>query len=497
MSRCPEPALVYQRSPGEDIRNRASNRVIYVDLVRSYQNPILPGFYPDPSLCRVGGDYYLVTSSFEYFPGVPLFHSRDLVHWEQVGHVLTRRSQLDLSGVPSSAGVYAATLRHHGGRFYLVTTLIGGGGNFYVTARRPEGPWSDPIWLDRDGIDPSFLFTEAGAYYTRNGKGADFDHPVIHQATFDERITSRPRVIWRGTGGVWPEAPHLYRRGDLYYLVTAEGGTEYGHSVMVARSRSPFGPFEGCPTNPVLTHRGRRHPIQATGHTDFVDLPDGSTWAVLLGIRPKGGRHHLLGRETFLAPVTWTSDGWPRIGPVEIEMPAPPLAPCPVKAPPERDDFDARDLAPAYVFLRNPDPRDHSLSARPGHLRLCGSAVTLDEVASPAVVLRRQQHHRVRCRTSVEFDPRQPGEAAGLTVRANEDFRYDLSIGLGARGREVRLLRRVRGVTRVVRRMPIGKGPVCLEVVATDAEYAFRAGVGRRLQALGSLRSRELSAETI
>ncbi len=286
--------------------------------------------HPDPSVCRVGRDFYLACSSFEYFPGVPLFASRDLVTWRPIGHALTRRSQLDLSGVPSSGGIYAPTLRHHDGTFFVVTTLVGRG-NFVVTARDPRGPWSDPIWLDEDGIDPSLAFLDERIYYTRNGRGADRDHPFVYQGELTReadgfRMTRTPRVIWKGTGGVWPEAPHLYRRDGWHYLVTAEGGTSYGHSVVVARSRRPYGPFEPSPHGPLITHRGRpRHPIQATGHADLVDLEDGTTWAVLLGIRPTGGRHHHLGRETYLAPVHWRQDGWPRMPPLELTMQGPAL----------------------------------------------------------------------------------------------------------------------------------------------------------------------------
>ncbi len=274
-----------------------------------FENPVLPGMHPDPTICRVGSDFYLACSSFEYFPGVPILHSRDLIVWRPIGHALTRRSQLDLRGVRSSGGIYAPTLRHHDGTFYLVTTLAGRG-NFLVTAKHPRGPWSDPWWLDSDGIDPSLAFLDDRVYYTRNGPGADPDHPFVYQAELVwsggiPSLARRPRVIWRGTGGIWPEAPHLYRRGHWFYLLTAEGGTSYGHSVVVARSGRPYGPFVPSPHGPLLTHRNRpRHPIQATGHADLVELDDGSTWAVLLGVRPTAGRNHHLGRETFLAPVS-------------------------------------------------------------------------------------------------------------------------------------------------------------------------------------------------
>ncbi|HXN31978.1 MAG TPA: glycoside hydrolase family 43 protein [Polyangiaceae bacterium] len=471
---------------------------------RTFQNPVIPGFHPDPSVCRVGDDFYLVTSSFEYFPGVPIFHSRDLIHWSQVGHVLTRASQLDLRRMRSSGGIYAPTLRHRRGRYYVVTTNVGGGGHFYVTAKRPEGPWSEPTWLDDEGIDPSLLFDGETVYYTRDGKGPDFDHPLIYQAKIDietGKVDGKPRPIWAGTGGIWPEGAHLYKIGTTYYLMTAEGGTGYDHSEVIARSSTPFGPFDAYPGNPILSHRHRRkHPIQATGHADLVELADGTWWAVLLGIRPKSGRHHHLGRETFLAPVTWTRDGWPVIGDrgrIELEMAAPRLPSSPAAAQRQRDDFDRRELSLEWNFLRNPSRRDWSLGERPGHLRLLGSRVTLDEVDSPALVVRSQQHFDVRCRAALEFSPRRANEEAGMTVRANEDFHYDLAVGLGQSGREAVLRRRVRGQSRVVHRLTLREGPLELEVRASEDRYLFSAGAPGRLQPLGSLPTKALSAESI
>jgi alpha-N-arabinofuranosidase len=468
-----------------------------------FQNPILAGCHPDPSICRVGDDFYLVTSSFEYFPGVPIFHSRDLIHWRAIGHVLTRKSQLDLEGVASSRGIYAPTLRYGRGRYYVVTTHVERGGNFYVWARRPEGPWSDPVWIDASGIDPSFLFDGDTVYYTRNGRGADFDHPVIYQAPIDlkaGKLLGKMRRIWSGTGGVWPEAPHLYKIRNKYYLVTAEGGTSYGHSVVVARGAAPFGPFEPCPNNPILTHRDRpRHPIQATGHADFVELPDGTWWAVYLGIRPSRGRHHHLGRETFLAPVGWTQDGWPTIGGTgraSLEAPAPRLPAASSPPPSPRDDFDAPTLARTWTFVRNPNPRDWSLTDRPGALRLWGSPLTLDDVASPALIARRQQDFAVHCRASLDFSPQHDDEEAGITIRADESHRYDLAVRLAKGRREAVLRRRLRGVSRVVGRRFLREGPIQLAIEATQRHYVFRVGAGA-LGLLGTLPTAALSAENV
>jgi alpha-N-arabinofuranosidase len=486
------------------VRTRARSRRSPADstIGRTFTNPILPGFQPDPSICRVGDDFYLVTSSFEYFPGIPIFHSRDLVHWRQLGHVLTERRQLELAGVPSSDGIYAPTIRHDGARFAVITTHVGGGGNFYVTAEDPSGPWSDPVWLDQEGFDPSLLFADGTAYYTRDGKGPDPDHPLIYQGTLDMaagKIVEEPRPIWSGTGGVWPEGAHIYLINGRYYLFAAEGGTSYEHSEVVARGPSPFGPFEPGPSNPILTHRERpEHPIQATGHADVVQLADGTSWMVFLGIRPmQGSRTHQLGRETFLAPLTWTEDGWPVVAPVELRMAAPALPPHPFTEAPAREDFDAPRLAPEWCFVRNPDPQDLSLEARPGWLRLMGSAVSLDDVASPALIVRRQQHFRVRCRAALDFAPHESNEEAGLTVRANERFRYDLGVRLSGAGREAVLSTRLAGVARVVRRVPIGEGPVELRVTATEKTYRFGVEAAGKPWALGTLPAQALSAEEI
>jgi len=461
---------------------------------------VLPGFHPDPSICRVGRDFYLVTSNFEYFPGIPLFHSRNLVDWREIGHVLTRRSQLDLAGERSSGGIFAPTLRHHEGTFYVVTTHVGRG-NFVVTASRPQGPWSDPLWIDEEGIDPSLAFLDGCVYYTRNGPGRDADHPFVYQAELElepgtgATVVSPPRVIWRGTGGIWPEAPHLYKRGRYYYLVTAEGGTSYGHSVVVARSTRPYGPFRASPHGPLVTHRDRpRDPVQATGHADLVELEDGSTWAVLLGIRPSGGCHHHLGRETFLAPVTWGADGWPRLGRVELSVAG--LEPGRAR-PGGREDFDRRRLPLGWMFVRNPRRGTWSLRERPGHLRLWGAPATLRDVASPAAIFRRQQHFEVVVETRVEFEPKQPNEQAGLCVRANEDFHVTLLVVRAGRRRQLELAHTVGGRVRTVSSETVGSGPVTLRVVATASNYRFWGGTGGRLRELGGIPARSLSAETI
>jgi xylan 1,4-beta-xylosidase len=414
---------------------------------------------------------------------VPLYHSRDLRQWRLIGHALTRKSQLDLTGVRSSAGILAPTLRHHDGTFYLVTTLVPERGNFVVTAKNPAGPWSDPVWLDEDGFDPSLTFDDGRIYYTRDGPGSDRDHPFIYQGELDSALAlvRKPRAIWKGTGGVWPEGPHLYRRDGWYYLLTAEGGTSYGHSVVAARARRPYGLFEASPHGPLVTHRDRpRHPIQATGHADLVDLEDGTTWAVLLAIRPATHRHNHIGRETFVTRVSWDDEGWPRLAPLELG-PEPRVR--------ERIAFWPSGLPDGWLFVRNPAPRSWSLRERPGFLRLWGSAATLSDLASPALVCRRQQHLALTARTRLDFEPRHENEQAGLCIRQADDFHVALLVGRD----ELKLVRTLNGRSATIGRTKRRRGAVTLEVRASAREYAFRAGTIE----LGRVQTRSLSAETI
>lgn len=444
----------------------------------NYRNPVIRGFHPDPSICRVGHDYYLVTSSFEYFPGVPLFHSTDLVNWQQIGHVLTRREQLNLSNAGSSGGIYAPTIRYHNGTFYMTTTNVSDCGNFYVHTEDPFGKWSDPILVDQPGIDPDLFFDEDGQVYFTTS------HDAMGQGTYQSRIDTRTgerlsdiKLIWKGTGGQYPEAPHLYRIGHWYYLMISEGGTEYGHMVTIARSKRPDGPFESCPYNPILSHRSLLKPIHATGHADLVQTPEGSWWAVFLGIRPNGypPRHHL-GRETFLAPARWTDDGWPIIGnngTIDDTMSAEDLTlVAPITAP-VRDDFNNESLAASWTFLRSPQPENWSLSAKGGCLTLYGSPVTLNEADSPAFVGRRQQDFHCRASTHLSFKPQQDGEEAGITVYMNERFHYDMALVRLSGDSKLIFRRRLGTLWKVESEIPWSSDHILLVIQADKTHYHF------------------------
>ena len=307
--------------------------------------PILPGFYPDPSICRVGDDYYLVTSSFELFPGVPMWHSRDLVSWTQIGNVLDRASQLDLAPMSEwiagggyrtdgeaaargagSDGIYAPTIRHHDGRFWMTTTIANyfERGPLIVHAEHPEGPWSDPVYVEGLlGIDSDLFWDDEGTCHMtlssyRSGTPRIITVPVDPLAG---KILGDEREVWSGTGGLAPEAPHLYRRGEWWYLLLAEGGTGAGHAITVARARSLDGPWESDPGNPLLTHRGIDHPVQYTGHGDLVETPDGEWAIVYLGVRLRGfPGFHVNGRESFLAGIEWRDD-WPHVVESHYQIP--------------------------------------------------------------------------------------------------------------------------------------------------------------------------------
>ncbi len=464
-----------------------------------YRNPILPGCYPDPSVCRVGDDYYLVNSSFEFFPGVPIFHSRDLVRWRQIGHCLDRPSQLPLKGVDSSCGIYAPTLRHHDGVFYMTTTNVTAGGNFIVTAQDPAGPWSDPVLVAQEGIDPSMFFDEDGSVlYTTSAGGALQSRVDVRTG----KLLSEPKLIWKGTGGRYPEGPHLYRKDGWVYLLLAEGGTEHGHMVTMARSKSPWGPFEPCPRNPLLTHRSLLSPIQALGHADLVETPDGHWFAVLLANRPVGypPTHHL-GRETFLCPVRWAEDGFPIFGDdgrLDLEMESPlPFSP-PVETAP-RDDFDAPRLGLDWAHLRDIAPGRASLTERPGFLRLRGSADNLDDKAAPAWVGRRQRHFSLRAATRLEFDPASEREEAGLSVRMNERHHHEVFV-TRRDGRPSVVLRQRVGDLRVETACrPLTDAEARGLVLCLDAEaesYAFSCGPSLDdLRPLGKAEPRYLSTE--
>lgn len=418
----------------------------------SYRNPILAGFYPDPSITRAGDKFYLVNSTFTYFPGIPVFESTDLVHWNHIGNVIDRPSQLNFDGLGVSRGVFAPSIEFHDGLFYVLNTAVDSGGNFFSTAENPAGPWSDPVWLPElvGGIDPSLFFDADGKAYVLNngppqGEPLYDGHRAIWIQEFDvagQKLIGPRKVLVNGgvdlsKKPIWIEGPHVYRREGWYYLMCAEGGTGPNHSQVILRSRSAWGPFTPYAGNPILTQRDlaadRSNPITNAGHADLVEAPDGSWWATFLATRTYEGVHYNTGRETFLLPVTW-KDGWPIIlehaTAIPYVVPGPKFMESRDQAPLTgnftwRDDFDAPSLKPAWLQVRVPKQSWVDLRSTAGALTIHPSATALDSLGNPSFLARRQQH--LAFDASTEFQPpRHDGVAAGMAAFQSEQYWYFL-----------------------------------------------------------------------
>jgi len=461
----------------------------FMNMSDSFRNPILSGFYPDPSICRVGDDcltgggFYLVNSTFAYFPGIPIFHSADLRHWRQIGNAIDRPGQLCFDGHRISEGLFAPTIRYNRGTFYILCTLIKTGGNFIITAKDPAGPWSDPVWLKgADGIDPSIFFDDDGtgqfptAWYTGTHPAPEGEaYPGNYEIYIQKMdmslleagknpLKGKKLGIWRGAlrDAVWPEGPHIYKINNWYYLLHAEGGTGIDHAVCVARARDIQGPWEGKKSNPVLTHRhlGKNAAIINAGHGDLVDDPAGNWYMALLASRPVNGVC-LLGRETFMVPIYW-EDGWPFVAsktglieetfPLECHEGAATDVVWDIKS--ARNYFNAQlpqgaSLPPYWLTLRMPvreQDAAFSLTARHGALRLFTRAATMrDHTAHPAFAGRRLRSHYWEFSAEIEFHPRAKNETAGIILLQSEDWQYRFELYLGDSGRPALRLVRAAG----------------------------------------------------
>ncbi len=422
----------------------------------SYYNPILAGWYSDPSICTNGeGDYFLVTSTFTFFPGVPILHSRDLLNWEQVGHVLTRPSQLvNMDSQHVSGGIFAPDIAYNPANktYYMATTNVGAG-NFFVKTQDPFGEWSDPIMLPEvAGIDPAFFFDEDGKAYIVNnddapeGKAEYDGHRTVRVVEFDTNtdkcIGERKIVVNKGCRPeekpIWCEGPHIYKVNGNYYLMTAEGGTSVNHSEVIYRGATPFGPFTPWEGNPILTQRtldgNRENPVTCAGHADMVQTPEGDWWGVFLACRPVEGDKENLGRETFMLPVKWTEDGWPRF--VENGESVPLMARKPGATRGENvtfgnytrsDEFTDSILGHEWMTLRGPATGYYSLKQNPGCLTLKCADVNSSEKAELPYVCRRLNHHNFSCKTRVTFVPENDAQAAGLLLLKDETHQYLLA----------------------------------------------------------------------
>ena len=430
------------------------------------QNPILKGFYPDPSACRVGDDYYIVCSSFVYAPGVPIFHSKDLAHWEQIGHVLDRESQLPVSG-EISRGIFAPTIREHKGTFYMITTNVSYGGNFIVTATDPAGPWSEPYYLgdDAPGIDPSLFFDEDDRCYyvgTRpNPEGVryngDWEIWVQELDLNTMKLTGESMAIWKGAvkDVIWPEGPHLYKKDGYYYLLHAEGGTGPEHAISVARSKELFAWFEGCPRNPIFSHRnlGKDYPIIYAGHGDLIDDKDGNYYIVMLASRPCE-KHCSIGRETFLAKVVW-EEGWPVINPGigkledEVELP---FEEHPFPTENQWSDqlhFWTDELDQRLVGITKRNEEIYSLSERPGYLRLYTRPERAEEMCYPSFLGLRQKDYSFKVNAGVDFKPANENECGGVVLFQNHENHLTAEIVLKDGKKLLQIRRCVKGAEQI------------------------------------------------
>lgn len=463
-----------------------------------YENPVLRGMNPDPSIVRVGHDYYLATSSFEYFPSCPIYHSLDLVHWKRIGYALSRPSQF--AGLSPHPSTYAATLRYHDGIFYLITTDVRGGGNFYVTAKDPAGPWSDPVRVDQGMFDPSLFFDDDGTvYYTRRGPHSTEN---IVQATIDIRtgkLTSPLRTISTGMVTDDAEGPHLYKIDGWYYLVEAEGGTRFLHMETVGRSKSPWGPFAPDPANPfVAQHISWDYPVKSVGHCDWTETPEGSWWIVCLGTQHPNYASFSIGRETFLYPMRW-HDGWPvvkqdDIDGLEVNETTLPSHRWPPR--PSRDDFSSSKLDDEWNTIGPLGMSTWSLTQRPGFLRLFGQEALLSFSAATAFVGRRQTEWTSRSETKLEFAPQSEKEEAGLTVLMSPSYHYEICVTL-RNGHRVIVLRKQAGdLQQVAAQAFAPDGPVQLRIDSDPEKYSFYyAGSTGDWKLLGTGLERLISSE--
>jgi len=474
----------------------------FTDAV-AFRNPVIKGFNPDPSICRVGDDYYVVTSSFEYFPGVPIYHSKDLVNWKQIGNVLNRESQIPLGGLNPSAGIWAPTIRYHDGTFYMITTLMPEGKSFYVTAQDPAGPWSDPIVIPVQNIDPSLYFDDDGTVYYTGTSPWDGSEHGIYQAEIDiatgEFLTEYQR-IWDGTGGRYPEGPHLYKFDDWYYLMISEGGTETGHAVVIARSKKPFGPFESSPHNPILTNRDEpfSNPVQNSGHADLVQSPDGKWWMVHLAVR-NVNKHHHLGRETFVLPVEWNGEGWPvvnREGVSHLEVFA--IPPAPQRSPEASRSWDFTEPpGPEWTWLRNPTMENYSFDTSRGILEITGSVNTLDDLASPSFIGIRQTDFEQEFIAELTTSLIVPGDEAGLTVLMNNEHYYTISKIKTGQGEVIQLGMKLGRIYHIEKSVTAPPGKIWLKIASDREMYRFFwSDDGQYWEPLGENFAKLLSTET-
>ncbi len=471
---------------------------------QSFYTPILPGWYSDPSICTNGeGDYFLVTSTFTYFPGVPIFHSRDLVNWKQVGHVLSRPSQLvNMERQHVSGGIFAPAISYnpHNKTYYMITTNVGAG-NFYVKTQDPFGEWSDPIRVPEvGGIDPSIFFDEDGkAYVVNNDDAPDFKaeydgHRTIRVQEFDwkndKMVGPRKIIVNKGVHPeekpIWIEGPHMYKINGKYFLMDAEGGTSVNHSEVIFRSDSPWGPFKAWKENPILTQRhldpARPNPITCAGHADILQTPEGDWWGVFLACRPIDNKFENLGRETFLMPVKWSEDGFPYFTQGDEVIPMIGRREGVTRGQDVTfgnfavsEEFNDSVLGMQWMTLRGPATDLYSLTATPGYLTLQCADKSVKDRCVPAFVSRRMQHHEFNTTARMYFNPENATEKAGLLLFKDETHHLFMAVSQSPEGRTISLIKTDGQEDKVIATDVLSKDAICfdLHVVSEGTSYEF------------------------
>lgn len=471
--------------------------------------PVIPGFNPDPSICRAGNDYYIITSSNEFFPGLPIYQSRDLQHWRMIGHVLSDPKHLDLDSVAGSKGLYAPTIRFHEGLFYVTCTLTGSlpgkpSGNFITTAKDPRGPWSAPIWLDAPGIDPSLFFDDDGKVYYQGNYTPEDKKWARHRKIYLQEIDLKeaklvgPRVdildaadyYLKGTidggsefGADYLEAPHIYKKDGFYYLTTSHGGTFQQHALSFWRSPKIFGPYESNPANPILSHRylSPSFRLTSTGHGDLVMDAEGQWHMTFLARRPLDSNIHILGRETFLTPIEW-ENGWPKLGelksrdPGKIYMEASliPRDDTSVRKP----TFKGDQISPEWTFIRTPRTNWWTINERKNSVAIRLRPDILSAISQPSWLGLRQDRFHARFSAIMEFKPAMEGEEAGLTVYRDKDHYFKFTLIRSNGGDSLQLSKRTIGQTtdQVISRMPFPGKQVVLKITSSGRFYSFEYG---------------------
>lgn len=489
----------------------------------TYTNPILRGFNPDPSICRRGEDFYMTVSSFEYLPGLPIYHSKDLIHWEMIGHALSGPEQMEFENAPTNSGIFAPTFRYHDGWFYIASTNVsrpgamtpGGTGNFIIRAKDPAGEWSKPVYVLQNGIDPDLFFDDDGSVYftstadlSENGVNKSGTQMCRIDIETGEKKTES-RIIHYGCGGCYPEAPHILKKDGWYYLMQAEGGTDTGHMETIARARDVWGPYTPCPHNPIITARDANvPPLSGIGHADMVQALDGSWWIVFLCSRLSMPYYHHLGRETALAPMEW-EDGWPVVNGGRLPVDKMSVDREPLWTNEEMADDVA--VPSRHVDFSNGLPREwvsirkyfNSYEICENGIRLRGNQYCLSDRNTPAFFGRRQQDFECRLETCISFEPLSDNEEAGIALMHRHDGHYELVV-TRRNGARVLLQRRCSGdmvTEKMIDISHLSGNYLCLKIVADRYNYEFFYKTGEQsggnYESIAAAQTKMLSSEVV